>query len=197
MARDHYLVLGLSRGASPEQIKTAYRRCAKRLHPDACPEGCSEGFREISDAYETLSDETRRSAYDATLRCEPLPFAARPAAVCRGRAPATDPCPVVPLDEAPAFRRAPFTLDIEVRLPPELARAGGRISLALPVEARCPRCAGALPEAFWCPICGGRGAVAATVEVPLEIAPGTAHGERRTVALHRPELMLRVRFVRA
>jgi DnaJ-class molecular chaperone len=196
MAQDYYLVLGLARGASPEQIKTAYRRSAKRLHPDTCPEIDTEAFRELTDAYETLSDENKRRAYDASLRPRPPATAARPAPVWRDLTPSVAPCPVVPLDEAPALRRPAAALEVEVRLPWAVARAGGRILLQLPLEVACPQCAGAFREAFGCRLCRGLGAVETTVEVALDIAPGTADGHRCSLVLCRQGLRLDIRFVR-
>ena len=66
MAQDHYAVLGVSRDASDEEIKRAYRRLARQYHPDANqtdPEA-EERFKEISRAYEVLSDSEKRQRYD-------------------------------------------------------------------------------------------------------------------------------------
>jgi curved DNA-binding protein CbpA len=61
---DHYAVLGLRRGASAEEIKTAYLRLARRHHPDR-PGGNAATFARCAEAFETLGDAARRGGYDA------------------------------------------------------------------------------------------------------------------------------------
>ncbi|MEG3035097.1 MAG: DnaJ domain-containing protein, partial [Aurantimicrobium sp.] len=62
---DHYDVLGVSRDASPEDIKKAYRRLARELHPDVNPDETSqEKFKLVTHAYEVLSDPVQRQQYD-------------------------------------------------------------------------------------------------------------------------------------
>jgi molecular chaperone DnaJ len=63
---DFYIVLGINRGASLPEVKKAYRRLARRLHPDVNPgdERAALRFREIAEAYSTLSDPDRRQRYD-------------------------------------------------------------------------------------------------------------------------------------
>lgn len=63
--RDYYEILGVSRSASPEEIKKAYRRLARQYHPDVSKEPDAEArFKEINEAYEVLSDAEKRSVYD-------------------------------------------------------------------------------------------------------------------------------------
>ena len=64
--RDHYEVLGVSRGASPDEIKAAFRKLASVHHPDKNPEDpkAAHRFKEINSSYQVLSDPQRRTMYD-------------------------------------------------------------------------------------------------------------------------------------
>ena len=66
MARDYYEVLGLKRGASQKEIKQAYRKLARKHHPDVNPgdKSAEERFKEINQAYEVLNDAEKRKKYD-------------------------------------------------------------------------------------------------------------------------------------
>ena len=58
-----YKVLGVNQKAGPDKIKRAYRKAAKRFHPDVSPRN-GEKFREVQEAYETLSDPKKKALYD-------------------------------------------------------------------------------------------------------------------------------------
>jgi curved DNA-binding protein len=63
--KDYYATLGVERTATADAIKAAYRKLARKYHPDVSKEaGAEEKFKEVSEAYETLKDPEKRAAYD-------------------------------------------------------------------------------------------------------------------------------------
>ena len=63
--KDYYKILGVERGTGSEEIRKAYRRLAKKYHPDVSKEANAEArFKEVGEAYEVLKDEEKRAAYD-------------------------------------------------------------------------------------------------------------------------------------
>ena len=65
---NHYSVLGIKQSATPEQIKTGYRRMVKQWHPDVCKEAnANDVFLKIQNAYQVLSDDRMKARYNAGL----------------------------------------------------------------------------------------------------------------------------------
>ena len=63
--RDYYEVLGVDKNADEKEIKSAFRKLAKKYHPDVSKEpDAAEKFKEVQEAYEVLSDENKRKMYD-------------------------------------------------------------------------------------------------------------------------------------
>ncbi|NMB06800.1 MAG: J domain-containing protein, partial [Tissierellia bacterium] len=64
--KDYYKILGVDKGASNAEIKKAYRKLAKKYHPDLNPNDneAQEKFKDINEAYEVLGDEKKRKKYD-------------------------------------------------------------------------------------------------------------------------------------
>jgi molecular chaperone DnaJ len=168
MARDLYEVLGVSKKASDEEIKRAYRKLAREYHPDRNPDdpGAEERFKEVQSAYDTLKDPEKRQQYDAGGmfggfgRGAPGPTGGGgpggfgvgdigdifSSIFNRGGGP-----------EAPAGR----DLETEIRLSFEQAMEGAQMAVTVPKQARCRTCggSGAAPGTTptVCPRCEGRG----------------------------------------
>jgi molecular chaperone DnaJ len=75
LSKDYYSILGVDRNSSQEEIKKAYRKLSKKYHPDISKEeGTEEKFKEISEAYNVLSDDQKKSNYDRFGSVDGNPF---------------------------------------------------------------------------------------------------------------------------
>lgn len=70
MGKDYYKILGISKTATDDEIKKAYRKLALKYHPDKNKSaGAEERFKEVAEAYEVLSDKSKRESYDQYEEC--------------------------------------------------------------------------------------------------------------------------------
>lgn len=157
---DYYEVLGVSRDASQEEIKRAFRRKARETHPDSNPgdPGAEHRFREAALAYEVLSDPQRRAAYDRGGRFEPTDLFSSFAGIDdllsrffgsgfgfggsepRGPAPGADVTAAVDLTLAEAA--ADTSREVRYRARVRCAACGGEGAAADSPPVICDRCAG-------------------------------------------------------
>jgi molecular chaperone DnaJ len=162
--KDYYQILGVARDATPAAIKRAYRRLARKYHPDVASEALVPEFRELQAAYETLTDSEQRQRYDETLGgAERTPhswsFVRSPAA---------------------ADLRRPFqpgSLSGEILLSRGEAQAGGVLPLEVPVSSTCQACDGTGGFVFDCERCQGEGKISRRLPVPVRIPAGVRNGE--------------------
>jgi molecular chaperone DnaJ len=199
--RDYYIVLGVSRTESSAGIREAFRRLAKKYHPDLGGPESTDTFQEIARAYEILSDAEQRRRYDQTLsgrerllRAEPLNTTQRQHAY---RAEPLVPEPMSITHDFQTIRPsfdALFEgifrnfngigvtkaerlqdLNVEVILTPREAAIGAVAPIAVPVFRACRSCDGTGREwLFPCVACAGQGMIEDHETVSVRIPP-TVH----------------------
>lgn len=170
--RDYYEVLGINRDAEQEAIKKAYRKLAMKFHPDRNPDdkGAEEKFKEGKEAYEILSDEQKRAAYDRYGHpgVDPSAGAAGMGAGA-GFTSFTDAFGDIFGDifgnarggRSSVYRGADLRYNLEIAL--EQAARGTETKIRIPTHEACDTCSGsgAKPgtQPKSCPTCGGHGQV--------------------------------------
>jgi DnaJ-class molecular chaperone len=196
LKRTYYETLGLDRQAPTAEIKSQYRRLAKRYHPDLNPDNpkAAEQFQEVQAAYEVLSDQSRRHEYDAQLNIntEPdfdignyRPRTSRPRSYRRydGRPrqrPRTNRATVKPTQPRSAYLQ--YSLEVSL---PELFKETKRI-LTIGETFSCSRChgKGKLEGGIRCERCDGYGFVVSFRPAEIVLPPGLQPGMNIRVALN-------------
>jgi molecular chaperone DnaJ len=167
MARDFYDVLGVSKKASADEIKKAYRKLAREYHPDRNPgdSNAEERFKEVQQAYDTLSDPEKRKQYDAGGMFAGFGRGGSPFGAGGGFA--SDLGDIFssffgrggPRGQPQSIRGR--DLETEIGLSFDQAIEGAQVSVTVPKQAACASCggSGAAPGTapITCPRCGGRG----------------------------------------
>jgi molecular chaperone DnaJ len=174
--KNYYETLGVAEDAPAKEITAAYRKLARKLHPDANPDDptAEERFKEVSAAYEVVGDPDKRSRYDEVRRMGPMAgaggmgggFSGFPGGgfdagdlgdlignlFSRGRA-----------GRQPSGPRRGMDLEAELQLSFDAAVSGAMTTVQVHSDVRCPDCSGTgaakgtSPRT--CSVCNGRGAV--------------------------------------
>jgi molecular chaperone DnaJ len=176
MANDLYEVLGVSKKASDDEIKKAYRKLARKYHPDRNPDDAAaeEKFKEVQGAYDTLSDPEKREQYDQGGAFGGFGGQGGPGGgpfgggFPGGAGGAADFGDILSNlfgrgggGRAQAQQQRGRDLETELSLSFDQAVNGAQVSVSVPKEERCTTChgSGAKPGTapITCPRCGGRG----------------------------------------
>lgn len=188
--KDYYRILGVDRRADEREIKSAFRRMARRYHPDVNPgdSTAERHFKDVNEAYEVLGDPEKRRRYDLA---GPLNWARSTA----GGAARTAQRPghssfdffqsvfsTANARRARARRGRDLEQDVTISL--EEAFSGGSRVFSVQGEEHCERCEGSgrAPTGRPCPACAGSGLVPYSRKIEVKIPAGVRDGSRIRIA---------------
>lgn len=211
MAKSYYVILGIARNASADEIKSAYRRLAKEYHPD-CYDGSDKTFREIQEAYSVLGNPLRRIEYERQIvqrrkvpvmhryRQEPEPLIPNEKPVDLGKISPVrsfqthDPSYDEIFDwlwnnfsslNQPKSRRIQH-LTMEVPLTRQQAYSGGTAQVMVPARALCRTCQGhGNIGPYECARCSGEGEISGEVPISISFPPGLTRDHAVVISLKR------------
>jgi DnaJ-class molecular chaperone len=199
--KDYYEVLGVQKNATEKEIKSAYRKLARKWHPDANPDNpkeAEEKFKELQEAYAVLSDSEKRSKYD--VLGSDWESAARQAEQQQRYRSSRGPGVEYGDDFSDFFEtffsnvgrrttasaRSPHRgRDLEGSMEITLrdAYAGDEKTLSMDLQDRCPVCGGTgIKQHQICPNCHGTGTVLAHKTLDVKIPRGVRDGQRIRLA---------------
>jgi DnaJ-class molecular chaperone len=204
--KDYYKVLGVSKGASADDIKKAFRKLARKYHPDVNPgdKKAEEKFKEINEAYEVLSDPDKRRKYDTLGPNWQEQFGFQPGAGRRTYSYRGSP---MDFDSATGFsdffealfgrssaagsrtnrndfrRRVGDNIEQPVEVTLQEAYLGGTRTFNIQSTEVCPLCRGTGEVAGKvCANCSGQGMLARNKRIQVKIPSGVDNGSRIRVA---------------
>ncbi len=212
MGKSYFAILGITSGATQEEVRSAYRRLAKEFHPDHYPGG-SGLFREIQEAYSVLGDTQRRLQYERSLKqasagtSQKYNYQPGPEPLI----PENRPMDMGEISPVRSFERFTPSFDevfdwlwsnfsslappksgriqqltIEVPLSAEQARCGGNARVMVPARAVCPICHGfGEIGLFLCSRCAGEGAITGEIPVSISFPPGLTKDHAVMIPLDR------------
>ena len=211
--RNYYRLLNVDRDANPSEIKKAYRKAVKRYHPDVTTQD-DEKFKQIQEAYETLSNPVRKMVYDQEAISPRKPS-------LKLRDPFREEDFLFSsLDEPNLFRSIddawydfisdfswgeedrPQKKFVELLLTPSEARRGGEIALDVPFQIPCSRCLGTgRIGRLICGNCRGQGEECLEKKVTVTVPPGVRNETEARFSIQAPthhplELIVTIRVRR-
>jgi DnaJ-class molecular chaperone len=207
--KDYYKILGVARDASADEIKKAFRKLARKYHPDVNPgdKSAEARFKEINEAYEVLSDPEKRQKYDTLGPNWQEQFGAQPGA--RSYAYTWSPntggqgAPPFDIDDTTGFsdffealfgrsraggrqdlrRRPGENIEQPVEISLREAYEGAKRVFTLQSPSECPTCHGTGEvRGRVCPTCQGQGMVTTSKRIEVAIPKGADNGTRVRVA---------------
>lgn len=198
--QDYYDILGVNREATDKEIKAAYRKLARRWHPDLRPPAekaeAEEKFKRLNEAYEVLKDPEKRSRYDQLganwqegQGFQPPPdregvrfYRSGDFASGSGFSDFFEMFFGGAAPREQGFRRGKVKgedLESEIGLTIEEAYRGAVKGIAVSGSRICPACGGtAISGDSFCPQCGGIGSIATEKTLEVKIPPGVREGSR-------------------